>query len=174
MMNLSLGALDAGDFGFLNGHDARLEVVLGLGLVFGDLPVSLDVSAGFVVFASAVGENEESVGFNAAEHVLDGGVCISEVDEEELERLAGVVVGLVQHFNFVNDFVVLQSGFKRAHDLFAVTGLVSITDTKNDGLSGSLVSRVVSRVCGNNGSHYERVFEVDLRRKTLKLLECYA
>ena len=167
MLYLSLGALDSGDFGFLNGHDARLELVLSLGLVFGDLPVSLDVSAGFVVFASAVGENEESVGFNAAEHVLYGGVCIGEVDEEELERLAGVVVGLVQHFNFVNDFVVFQSGFKSAHDLFAGTGLVSITDTKNDGLDcGRLVSRVVSRVCGNNGSHYERVFEVDLRRKT--------
>jgi hypothetical protein len=51
---------------------------------------------------------------------------------------------------------------------------VSVTDTENDWLCGRLVSRVVSRVCGNNGSHYERVFEVDLRRKTLKLLECYA
>ena len=114
-----LGRFDARKLCFVDAEDARFEVSLGLGLVLGDLPVSLDVSARFLVFASAVGENEEAVVFNAAKHVLNGGVGVREMHEEDLERFARRVVGLVDSFDFFNNGVVFKGLSKNIHDLFA-------------------------------------------------------
>lgn len=72
MKNLcGLGWLDAGDFGFFDGHDAWLEVVLWLGLVCSDLPVCVDILAGLAVEALAVSEYEELGLFDAAKHMLE-------------------------------------------------------------------------------------------------------
>ena len=114
-----LGCFDASELRFVDTEDARFEVGLGLGLVLGDLPVSLDVSAGFVVFASAVGENEEPVIFNAAKHVLNGGVGVCEMHEEDLERFARRVVGFFDCFDFLNNGLVFKGLSKNIHDLFA-------------------------------------------------------
>lgn len=91
-----LGCFDASELCFVDAEYARFEVGLGLGFIFGDLPVSLDVSAGFVVFASAVCENEEPVVFDTTEHVLNGGVGVREMHEENLERFARMVVGFFE------------------------------------------------------------------------------
>ncbi len=65
-----LGRFDASNLSFFNRKDARLEIVLRLGLVGGDLPVGLDGLAGLAVEASAVGEWAKRVVLDAAEHML--------------------------------------------------------------------------------------------------------
>ena len=65
-----LGRLDAGNFSFFDGHNARLEVVLWLGLVGGDFPVGVDMFASLAVETLAVGEYEEVGLFYTAENVL--------------------------------------------------------------------------------------------------------
>ena len=66
-----LWRLDAGNFSFFYGHDARLEVVLGLGLVGGNFPVGVNIFACLAVEALAVSENEELGLFYAAENMLE-------------------------------------------------------------------------------------------------------
>jgi len=88
------------------------------------------VSAGFQVFASAIGENEESICFNARKHVLNSGVGVGEVYEEQLEKFAGVVVGLLDHLDAVNNVFVFKRSSESIHDLFAIARAVGVSDAK--------------------------------------------
>ena len=66
-----LRRLDAGNLGFFYGHDARLEVILGLGLVGGNLPVGVNIFAGLAVESLAVSEYEKLGLFYAAKNMLE-------------------------------------------------------------------------------------------------------
>ena len=66
-----LRRLDAVNLGFFYGHNARLEVVLGLGLVGGNLPVGVNIIAGLAVEALAVSEDKEVGLFYAAKNMLE-------------------------------------------------------------------------------------------------------
>jgi hypothetical protein len=65
--------------------------------------------------------------------VLNSGVGVGEVDEEQLEAFAGVVVGLLDHLNLVNNVFVFKRCGKSEHDLFASARAVSVSDAKSSG-----------------------------------------
>jgi len=128
-----LGRLDTGDFGFFDGHDARLEVVLVLGLVGGDLPVGVDIFAGLAVEALAVGDDEELVAFNTAKNMLEREVSVVEMNEEHLESFAGLVIGAVKFVDLGHNVIFSECLFKDALDLFNSAGLVRIANAEGSG-----------------------------------------
>ena len=124
---------DASDFCFLNGHDARFEVVgLCLGFESGNFPVSVGVSASLAVETSAIGDDEIFVLLNATEHVLNGGIGEGEMNEENLESLAIISIGFFDFVDPMNDFSVLECLFKGAHDKFRSAGLVGVTNANGN------------------------------------------
>ena len=113
-----LWRLDAGNFSFFYGHDARLEVVLVLGLVGGDLPVGVDIFAGLAVEALAVGDDEELVAFNTAKNMLEREVSVVEMNEEHLENFPGLVIGALEFVHLADDVLFLECLLEHALDLF--------------------------------------------------------